>query len=165
MKNLENNNYFSLNSYDPHTHGGQYLENIASANWVSEALFTALDLDIFEILETYGIDGASADQLSQKLVTEATALSPYLALLESLGLLFCFEGSYSNASLTKHYLLLSSPDYQGDAVRFRKTQALQWHHLKSSLIPNKSIAKKKQTDPAANSNWVRYNKNHEGHSS
>jgi len=150
MKNSENNNYFSLNSYDPHTHGGQYLENISAANWVSEALFTALDLDLFETLETYGANGAGAKQLSQKLGTEAAALSPYLALLESLGLLFCFEGSYSNASLTKRYLLLTSPDYLGDALRFRQTQALQWHHLKSSLMPNKSISLSEQSDPATN---------------
>ena len=98
MKNSENNNHFSLNSYDPHTHGGQYLENISSANWLSEALFTALDLDLFEILETFGMDGVSADRLSQKLGTAATALSPFLALLESLGLLFCFAENYSNTS-------------------------------------------------------------------
>ena len=150
MKNSENNNHFLLNSYDPHTHGGQYLENISSANWVSEALFTALDLDLFETLETYGIDGASADRLSQKLGTEAAALSPYLALLESLGLLFCFEKIYSNASLTKRYLLSSSPDYLGDAIRLRKTQALQWHHLKSSLMPNKSISLSEHSDPVTN---------------
>lgn len=53
----------------------EYLENISSANWLSEALFTALDLDLFEILETYGMDGASADQLSQKLRTAAAALA------------------------------------------------------------------------------------------
>lgn len=150
MKISENNNHFSLKSYDPHTHGGQYLENISSANWVSEALFTALDLDLFETLETYGIDGAAAARLSQKLGTEPAALSPYLALLESLGLLFCFEGSYSNASLTKRYLLSSSPDYLGDALRLRQTQALQWHHLKSSLMTNKSTSQSEQSDPVTN---------------
>lgn len=150
MKNSEKNNYFSLNSFDPHTHGGQYLENISSANWVSEALFTALDLDLFEILETFGMDGVSADRLSQKLGTAATALSPFLALLESLGLLFCFAENYSNTSLTKRYLFSSSPDYLGDAIRFRQTQALQWHHLKSALMPNKSINRSDQSDPATN---------------
>ncbi|WP_373481788.1 DUF2284 domain-containing protein [Acetobacterium sp.] len=150
MKHSKENKIFSLKSFDPHTHGGQYLENISSANWVSEALFTALDLDLFETLETYGIDGASAARLSQKLGTETVALSPYLALLESLGLLFCFEKSYSNASLTKRYLLSSSPDYLGDALRLRQTQALQWHHLKSSLMPNKSIIRSEQSDPVTN---------------
>lgn len=150
MKNSENNNHFSLNSYDPHTHGGQYLENISSANWVSEALFTALDLDLFEILETFGMDGVSADRLSQKLGTAATALSPFLALLESLGLLFCFAENYSNTSLTKRYLLSSSPDYLGDALRFRQTQALQWHHLKSALMPNKSLNLSDHSKPLAN---------------
>ncbi|MBI4855159.1 MAG: DUF2284 domain-containing protein [Acetobacterium woodii] len=148
MKNSENNNYFSLNSYDPHTHGGQYLENMSSATWVSDALFTALELDLFEILEPYGNDGASAVILSQKLGTEAAVLTPYLALLESLGLLFCFEGIFTNASLTKRYLLSSSPDYLGDAVRFRKTQALHWHHLKSALLQKKSIDRDDPSDTA-----------------
>lgn len=154
MKNLENNNYFSLNSYDPHTHGGQYLENISSASWVSEALFTALDLDLLETLETYGIDGASADRLSQKLGTEAAALSSYLALLESLGLLFCFEESYSNTRLTKRYLLSSSPDYLGDAIRLRQTQVHQWQHLKSSLMPNKSVSQSEPPDRNDNSEMM-----------
>ncbi|HAZ06071.1 MAG TPA: hypothetical protein DCY58_07200, partial [Acetobacterium sp.] len=139
MKNLEKDTPFSLHSYDPHTHGGQYLENISSANWVSEALFTALDLDLFESLETYGANGAGVKQLSQKLETDAAALSSFLPLLESLGLLFCYQNKYSNTIITKRYLLSSSPDYLGDAIKFRKFQSQQWHQLKTSLLKNKPI--------------------------
>jgi predicted metal-binding protein len=144
MKNLENNNYFSLNSYDPHTHGGQYLENISSASWVSEALFTALDLNLFETLETYGIDGASADRLSQNLGTEAAALSSYLALLESLGLLFCYQDSYSNTIITRRYLLSSSPDYLGEAIKLRQLQSQKWSQLKSLLLKSKQTKRNQE---------------------
>ncbi|MBU4541306.1 MAG: hypothetical protein KJ774_08790, partial [Firmicutes bacterium] len=94
MKNLEQNRHFTVKNYDPHTHGGQYLANLSTANWASEALFTALELDLFEILNAFGDHGADVQALSEKLETDATALSTFLPLLESLGLLFCYQGSY-----------------------------------------------------------------------
>lgn len=136
MKNLEKNHYFSLKSYDPHTHGGQYLANLSTANWASEALFTALELDLFEILNSFGDNGADAQALSEKIETDATALSSFLPLLESLGLLFCYQGSYSNAIITKCYLLSSSPDYLGDTIKLRQLQSQKWRQLKSSLLKN-----------------------------
>jgi predicted metal-binding protein len=122
-----------LHGYDPHTHGGQYLENLSSAGFVSEALFTALDLNIFELLETLGDDGAMIETLSEIMAADSDALGPFLALLESLGLLYRFENIYSNSLLTKRYLLSASPDYLGDAILFRKSQVLQWQQLKASL--------------------------------
>ncbi|MEA4804283.1 DUF2284 domain-containing protein [Acetobacterium wieringae] len=128
-----------LTGYDPHTHGGQFLENLSTANWLSEALFTALELNFFEILNAFGDDGASIPALSEKLGTDNAALSSFLLLLESLGLIFCYQKNYSNTIITRRYLLSSSPDYLGDAIKFRKFQSQQWHQLKTSLLKNKPI--------------------------
>lgn len=128
-----------LTGYDPHTHGGQFLENLATANWLSEALFTALELNFFEILNTFGDDGANIPELSEKLGTDDAVLSSFLPLLESLGLLFCYQSNYSNTIITKRYLLSSSPDYLGEAIKFRKLQSQQWHQLKASLLKNKPL--------------------------
>lgn len=147
MKNSENNNHFSLNSYDPHTHGGQYLENISSASWLSEALFTALDLDLFEILETFGMDGVSADRLSQSSALRPLRSRPFWPCWKARGC-FLLCGKLQQYQPDQAYLLSSSPDYLGDAIRFRQTQALQWHHLKSALMANKSISLSEQSDPA-----------------
>lgn len=114
-----------LTGYDPHTHGGQFLENLATANWLSEALFTALELNFFEILNTFGDDGANIPELSEKLGTDDAVLSSFLPLLENLGLLFCYQSNYSNTIITKRYLLSSSPDYLGEAIKFRKLQSQQ----------------------------------------
>lgn len=132
MTNHDHNTLL-LNGYDPHTHGGQYLENLASAGFISEALFTALDLNIFELLETLGDDGAMIETLTEIMAADRDALAPFLALLESLGLLYRYQNIYSNSLLTKRYLLSASPDYLGDAILFRKTQLLQWQQLKASL--------------------------------
>ena len=35
-----------MKGYDPRTNGGQYLEDLATAYWVSDALFTALEMDL-----------------------------------------------------------------------------------------------------------------------
>lgn len=126
-----------LTGYDPHTHGGQFLENLSTTNWLSEALFTALELNFFEILNAFGDDGASIPALSEKLGTDKAALSSFLPLLESLGLLFCYQNNYSNTIISRRYLLSSSPDYLGDAIKYRKLQSQQWHQLETSLLKNK----------------------------
>lgn len=135
-----------LTGYDPHTHGGQFLENLATANWLSEALFTAMELNFFEILNAFGDDGASIPALSEKLETDNAVLSSFLPLLESLGLLFCYQNNYSNTMITRRYLLSSSPDYLGDAIKFRKLQSQQWHQLKTSLLKNKPVKRNQETE-------------------
>lgn len=150
MKNLEQNRHFTVKNYDPHTHGGQYLANLSTANWASEALFTALELDLFEILNFFGDHGADVQALSEKLETDTTALSTFLPLLENLGLLFCYQGSYSNAIISKRYLLSSSPDYLGHAIKLHQLQSQKWHQLKASLLKDTPIEPNSGLEDLAN---------------
>lgn len=122
-----------MKGYDPHTNGGQYLEDLATGYWVSDALFTALELDIFEILDSYGTLGATVTELSTKLSCDPSALTRYLQLLIHLGLLGCYKDYYYNSMLAHDYLLKESPLYQGDSILWRKGLEVDWKTLKASL--------------------------------
>lgn len=122
-----------MKGYDPHTNGGQYLEDISTAYWVSDALFTALEMNIFEIINDFGIQGATPAELAQKLGANLNALTRYLDLLVSLGLIGNYKTIYYNQLITKDYLLKESPLYQGDSILWRKNLAADWSTLKSAL--------------------------------
>lgn len=123
----------AMKGYDPHTHGGQYLEDLSTAYWVSDSLFTALEMDLFEIIDGFGTQGATLAELSRSLLCDAKALDRYLDLLISLGLLGQYQKGYYNSLLTKEYLLKSSPLYQGDSILWRKNLSSDWNTLKASL--------------------------------
>lgn len=122
-----------MKGYDPHTHGGQYLEDLSTAYWVSDSLFTALEMDLFEMIDIFGTQEATLLELSQELTCDSKALDRYLDLLTSLGLLGHFQNVYYNTLLTKDYLLKDSPLYQGDSILWRKNLTEDWNTLKASL--------------------------------
>ncbi|KNZ40672.1 DUF2284 domain-containing protein [Acetobacterium bakii] len=122
-----------MKGYDPHTPGGQYLEDLATAYWVSDALFTALEMDLFAIIDRFGTQGATLLELSKEMTCDSKALNRYLELLISLGLLGQFQTVYYNTLLTKEYLLKESPLYQGDSILWRKNLSSDWNTLKDSL--------------------------------
>ena len=122
-----------MKGYDPHTNGGQYLEDLATAYWLSDALFTALEMDLFETIDDCGIQGTTLFELAQKLDTNENALGRYLDLLISLGLVGRYQNVYYNQLITKEYLLKESPLYQGDSILWRKNLTDDWATLKESL--------------------------------
>ena len=83
--------------WDPNTCGGQYLEDLSTAYWYSEALFTALDWGLFICLE----DGSqTAESLAEKLQCNANSLNRYLNLLKTLDLVDCYDGNWYNTTLS-----------------------------------------------------------------
>ncbi|MEO1816338.1 MAG: class I SAM-dependent methyltransferase [Acetobacterium sp.] len=122
-----------MKGYDPRTNGGQYLEDLATAYWVSDALFTALEMDLFQTIDDFGIRGANLFELAQKLQANESALERYLALLNSLGLVGYYKNVYYNQLITKEYLLKASPLYQGDSLLWRKNLSDDWSTLKAAL--------------------------------
>lgn len=122
-----------IKRYDSHSNGGQYLEDLATAYWLSDTLFTALEMDLFEIIDAFGVQGATVCELTQKLDTNENALARYLELLISLGLIGQYQNVYYNQLITKEYLLKESPLYQGDSILWRKNLTDDWATLKESL--------------------------------
>lgn len=117
--------------YDPQAEGGQYLENLATAYWISDTLFTALDSGLFDVLNQ--TPNLSTPALSKKLQFSEDACRRFLALLQTMGLVDCFENTWLNSTLSNRYLVSGLPDYQGGNLRWRRDLQPQWETLPEVL--------------------------------
>lgn len=63
--------------------GAQYLEDLVTGYWFSEVLFTAVEIDIFTLLDPQGM---SIDDLSLALQVNAGSLTRFMHALSALGL-------------------------------------------------------------------------------
>jgi 2-polyprenyl-3-methyl-5-hydroxy-6-metoxy-1,4-benzoquinol methylase len=108
--------------------GGQILEDLSTSYWLSEVLYTALELDLFETIENYGQE-ISVATLANHLCCSREALSRYLDLLIELGLLSASDHCVCLNELSRTYLLKSSPLYQGHIIRWRQNMAGDWQTL------------------------------------
>ncbi|MGL4606479.1 MAG: DUF2284 domain-containing protein [Eubacteriaceae bacterium] len=123
----------NMKAYNPHTNGFQYLEDLATGYWYSELLFTALEMDIFEILDSAGISGLTPEELSLKTQSNLDAILRFLKLLVDLGLLGNCGNHYYNSQLSLKYLVKSSFLYQGSSILWRKKLKTDWETLKEGL--------------------------------
>lgn len=111
---------------DPAQDSFQLLEDLASAAWLSEALFAALELDLFVLL---GREGGSAAELAHSEGWDGPALERLLNTLAEMGLLVKWEGRFANSPLAMRHLLPDSPDYLGDFLAYRRFIAGHWRRL------------------------------------
>jgi hypothetical protein len=79
----------------------------------SKACFTALDMGIFEALDSRPL---SADALAAQLETHPIATERLCAALCALELLDVIAGRYANTPLASRYLVERSPDYLGSVA-------------------------------------------------
>jgi predicted metal-binding protein/SAM-dependent methyltransferase len=111
---------------DPAQGSFQLLEDLASASWLSEALFAALELDLFARL---GRRERSAAELAGDQGWDCQALERLLDALVEMGLLVKWEGRFANGPLATRHLLPESPDYLGDFLAYRRYIATHWQRL------------------------------------
>ena len=116
--------------WDPNTSGGQYLEDLSTAYWYSESLFTALDMGLFELLEK---GSTPLPRLAKALNCNESSLSRYLYLLKTLDLVDCYENSWYNTTLSSTYLIKGKPLYQGNSILWRRDIKADWDTLKPAL--------------------------------
>lgn len=126
----------ALLKWDPNTSGGQYLEDLSTAYWYSDALFTALDLSIFEHLST---GNKTLNELTTLTGCEPSALERFLHLLKTLDLVGCYEESYYNTTLTDTWLVKGRSLYQGDSILWRRAIAEDWLTLKDALKAGRRV--------------------------
>lgn len=117
-------------SFDPQDSGPQHLENLAAAYWFSETLFTAVEMEIFALIED---TGATAGELAGSLDINAGGLERFLQALGALGLLTCDGGRYYNTRISSEYLVPGKVNYQGDSILWRKYLAAGWGNLAQCL--------------------------------
>ncbi|MGO9020596.1 MAG: DUF2284 domain-containing protein [Syntrophobacteraceae bacterium] len=106
--------------------GFQRLEDLATAYWYSEVLFTSLELNIFGLLADCP---ATVDRLAAKSRYDADGLSRLLGSLVALGLIVEYEAEFSNGPLAARYLTPGNSAYLGDFLLYRRYLSSHWQRL------------------------------------
>lgn len=122
---------------DPAHVSFQVIEDIACGYWYSQALFTALELELFTLLSE---GDCSAEELAAAANCHLDELSRLLTALVAMGLLDFREGHYGNAQVSSLYLVCSKSDYMGDFFLYRQYMRDQWQGLTAKVS--------KETPPA-----------------
>lgn len=117
-------------NYDAQAAGSQYLENIATAYWFSEVLFTAVELDLFSLI---GEEGATVQELTLSLGANSDGIVRFLHVLIQIGLVTYNGQRYFNTRLSSSYLQKGKDKYQGDSILWRKHLRSEWQGLKECI--------------------------------
>ena len=117
-------------AHDPQEEGSQYLEDLATGYWYSEALFTAVEAKIFTLI---GPGGKTAPEIAGALNCKPAGMTRFLDALCSLGLLHRNGIRYFNTAVSGKYLVIGKPGYQGESVLWRKELAKYWAGLDKCL--------------------------------
>ncbi len=116
--------------YNPQDGGPQYLEDLATGYWFSEALFTAVELDIFTLLESAGM---TTTEIAGALDMPSSGLGRFLQALCAMELVVIDGERYYNTKLASDYLVLGRRNYQGDSILWRKGLKIEWQNLAECL--------------------------------
>ncbi|HAM50117.1 MAG TPA: metal-binding protein [Nitrospiraceae bacterium] len=130
--------------------GPQYLEDLATAYWFSEVLFTSVEMEIFSLIEE---KGASVDTRSRTLKVHPQGLKRFLQALSAMGLVTKQDKTYFNTQVASDYLVRGREHYQGDSILWRKFLHLSWKGISECL------KKGRKADYAGHdSSWKRMNR-------
>ncbi len=111
---------------DPASDGFQYIEDLATAYWFSEILFTALDLQLFMHLDEGKNMVASLAEASSSKKPELYRL---LRCLERMALVSLVDNYWMNNPLASRYLVPGKVDYMGDFFLYRRYMQPNWQKL------------------------------------
>lgn len=123
--------------YDPHEDAGQYLEDLATAYWASESLFTALGAGLFTFLAD--VESADAGTIAARLGWRPDAAERFLLLLRELGLVDHYGGQWFNTALSRDHLIAGAPADQRANIRWREALKDEWATLPAVLAAGTRI--------------------------
>ena len=111
---------------DPARPDFQYLEELATAYWYSEVLFSAIELDLFTHI-------ARGQDTLEKLATSARChpgeLKRLMTALETLALVGRFQDHWFNPPATQTFLVSDGPQYMGEFFLYRKYMRPRFQEL------------------------------------
>lgn len=129
--------YLPFINLDPQGTGIQYLEDLATAYWFSEVLFTAVEMDIFTLLHPAG---KTVAEIAGDLGYDPAGVERFLQALCSLGLLGRDGLSFFNTGLARKHLIKGEEGYQGDSILWRKYLSTNWRGLQECLKAGGRVA-------------------------
>ena len=134
---------FSFQATDPAALDFQHIEDLSTAYWYSEVLFTAIRLKLFMF-----IDQGCADlkALAEAAQCDESKLLRFLAVLKRLGLIHEIENGWCNSQAAGIYLVPKSESYMGDFFLYRQYMKSNWENLFESLRQNRGAAPGKGPD-------------------
>ena len=109
--------------------GSEPLDRMTKGCEASNILRTALDFDLFDLLE----EPKTAEQVSSETRTVASFTEKFLNALCTIDLLSKRDGKYANTKLASTFLVKKSPFYQGNMIRLFKNSSLNWSRLGSAM--------------------------------
>lgn len=115
------------------------LISLATGYWQSAVLSAAVQLDVFESLESAGRAGASAEQVAHEGQLCPTHTRALLDALTGMGLLGKCDEHYHIAPEVSAHLCRSSPQCLLDALRFNSDLYALWGHLADCVRGGKPI--------------------------
>ena len=113
----------------------QYLENLSTAYWYSNVLFTAIELNLFELMEK---GFSTLADLAIQGNFEREELGRLLKALERMALVGCYDGEYYNAQVASLFLVPGKSDYMGQFFLYRKYMRPNWDKLTCRICPDHS---------------------------
>lgn len=119
-----------LYKFDPQDEGAQYLEDLATGYWNSQALYTAVELELFDHLDDSGL---TANEVAGALDLNPLTIGRFLHALCILGLLTRDGEKYYNTRISSKYLVTGMENYQGNSILWRKRLVDGWQGLTKCL--------------------------------
>lgn len=110
--------------------GFQFLEDIATAAWYGEVLFTAVEKDLFSFTK----EEHTATEIAAYTDFHPEATQRFLLALSAIKLLRATENGFINTDLAETFLIPQNPFYQGHSVLWRKDLCRRWTNLPQALI-------------------------------
>ena len=117
---------------DPPHSSFQYIEDLSTAYWYSELLFSAIELNIFKIL---GKDKFEPETLAKISGCKAGELLRMLKALNQIGLLHEHKGMWCNSKMAEKYLVPESKSYMGDFFLYRRYMQPAWKKITQKIAP------------------------------
>lgn len=124
-----------------------YLLQLSCGYWKSHVLFTAVEFDIFSLLNKRRL---TAREVSQSVHTNERATEMLLNALVSLELLTKQENYYTNTRLSNLHLTKGNPHYLGDFIHHFHNMTDNWSMLRETIETGKPISLKdlpEEVDP------------------
>lgn len=115
-----------LHAFDSAREGFQGLEDLAAAYWYSEVLFAALELALFDGIES---GHQQVDDLARKVGCLSEELGRLLRALGRIGLIRETGGRWVNSPAARRFLVSGSGDYMGDFLLYRRYIQPRWSAL------------------------------------
>ena len=118
---------------DPSRTDYQFLENLSTAYWQSEVLFSALDLKLFDHIES---ESMTASKLSALSGCREDGLYRFLRVLKRMELIGESDGNWFNSQVARHYLVVKNPSYMGDFFLYRRAMQENFRLLTRKISLN-----------------------------